>query len=124
MKKLRQEAAMIIRDQLPSPTAREVSGLLGKFNSVSKAIPPTPLFCRALQRDLTTALNQSNQCYDTPCRLSSAAIKELEWWNTQLMSWNKKSLVLRQPDLHIESDASLRGWGALFQGTQAGGPWS
>ena len=121
---LRQEAAMMIRDQLAPPTAREVSRLLGKFNSVSKAIPPAPLFCRALQRDLTTALDQSNQCYDTPCSLSSAAIEELEWWNTQLMSWNGKSLVLKQPDLQIESDASLRGWGASCQGTQTGGPWS
>ena len=85
IKKLRQEAAMMIKDQLAPPTAREVSRLLGKFNSVSKAIPPAPLFCRALQRDLTAALDQSNQCYDTPCSLSSAAIEELEWWNTQLM---------------------------------------
>ena len=40
------------------------------------------------------------------------------------MSWNGKSLVLRQPDLQIESVASLRGWGASCQGTQTGGPWS
>uniref|UniRef100_A0A1X7TD10 Uncharacterized protein n=1 Tax=Amphimedon queenslandica TaxID=400682 RepID=A0A1X7TD10_AMPQE len=97
---------------------------LGKFNSVSKAISPAPLFCRALQRDLTTALDQSNQHYDTPCSLSSAPTKELELWNTQLMSCNGKSLVLRQPDLQIESDASLSGWGASCQGTQTGGPWS
>ena len=121
IKKLRQEAAMLIKDQLTPPTAREVSRLLGKFNSVSKAIPPAPLFCRALQRDLTTALDQ---CYETPCSLSSTAIEELEWWNTQLAHWNGKSLVLRQPDLQIESDASLRGWGASCQGTQTGGPWS
>ena len=42
IKKLRQEAAMMIKDQLAPPTAREVSRLLGKFNSVSKAIPPAP----------------------------------------------------------------------------------
>ena len=82
IKKLRQEAAMMIKDQLAPPTAQEVSHLLGKFNSVFKAIPPAPLFCRALQRDFTAALDQSNQCYDTPCSLSSAAIEELEWWNT------------------------------------------
>ena len=73
---------------------------------------------------MTTALDQSNQCYETPFSLSSTAIEELEWWNTQLAHWNGKSLVLRQPDLQIESDASLRGWGASCQGTQTGGPWS
>ena len=30
----------------------------------------------------------------------------------------------RQPELQIESDASLIGWGASCQGTQTGGPWS
>ena len=38
--------------------------------------------------------------------------------------WNGKSLVLRKPDLSIESDASLIGWGASSQGMRTGGPWS
>uniref|UniRef100_A0A1X7UDZ8 Uncharacterized protein n=1 Tax=Amphimedon queenslandica TaxID=400682 RepID=A0A1X7UDZ8_AMPQE len=38
-----------------------------------------PLFCRTLQRDVTASLDQSNQCYDTPCSLSSATIEKLEW---------------------------------------------
>ena len=29
-----------------------------------------------------------------------------------MTAWNGKSLVLRQPDLQIKSDASLIGWGA------------
>ena len=32
--------------------------------------------------------------------------------------------MLRQPDLRIESDASLIGWGTSCQGTQMGGSWS
>ena len=79
IKKLRQEAAMMIRNHLTPTTARGVSRLLGKFNSVSQAIPPGPLFCGAIQRDLATALDSSNQCYNSPCRLSPAAIEELEW---------------------------------------------
>ena len=70
------------------------------------------------------ALDASKQCYDAPCHLSPAAIEELEWWKNHLTAWNGKSLVLRQPDLRIESDASLIGWGASCQGTQMGGPWS
>ena len=114
----------MIRNQLTPPTARGVSRLLGKFDSVSQAIPPGPLFCRAIQRDLASALDASDQCYNTPCCLSPAAIEEMEWWNSQLTAWNRKSLVLRQPNLQIESDASLIGWGASCQGTQTGGPWS
>ena len=123
LRKIRQEAAKI-RDQSAQPTARELSRLLGKFNSVSQAVPPGPLFCRAMQRDLAAALEESNQSYDAPCQLSPAAKEELDWWTNQLTHWNGKSLVLRQPDLQMESDASLIGWGASCQGTQTGGPWS
>ena len=45
VKKLRQESSRI-KAQIAPPTAREVSHLLGKFNSVSQAIPPGPLSYR------------------------------------------------------------------------------
>lgn len=116
IKKLRQEAGKI-NNQLTPPTAHEVSRLLGMFNAASQAVPPGPLFCRAIQRDLARALDSNRQYYDCPCHLSLAAKEELEWWNNQLMSWNGKSLVLRQPDLQLESDASLIGWEALCRGS-------
>ena len=124
IKKLRQEATKIIKDQTATPTGRDVSRLQGKFNSVSQAVPPGPLFCRALQRDLASALGINEQCYDAPCPLSQDAIEELIWWQEQLTVWNGKSLILRQPDIQIESDASLIGWGATAQGLRTGGPWS
>ena len=88
--KLRLEAAKI-RDQ--SATAREVSRLLGKFNSVARGVPPSP-FCRAIQRDLAKALEKSNQSYNAPCQLSPASKEELDWWTHQLARWNGKSLVM------------------------------
>ena len=41
-----------------------------------------------------------------------------------LEQWNSKSLLMQQPKLMIESDASFRGWGASTQVVQTGGPWS
>ena len=123
LKKIRREAAKI-RDQSARPTAREVSRLLGKLNSVSRAVPPGPLFCRMIQRDLARALDKGSQSYNAPCPLSPAAKEELDWWTNQLTRWNGKGLVRRQPDLQIESDASLIGWGASCQGAQTGGRWS
>ena len=69
IKKLRQEAAKI-RDQAAMPTGWDVSHLLDKFNSVSQAILPAPLFCRALQRDLTAALGggtNNSTIFPAPC---------------------------------------------------------
>ena len=68
IKKLRQEAANI-GDQAATHTRWDASRLLGKFNSVSQAIPPALLFCRALQRDLTVALGGTNNStmFPAPC---------------------------------------------------------
>ena len=77
-----------------------------------------------IQRDLATALDRGGQSYETPCPLSVAAKEELSWWTEQLTRWNGKSLVLRNIDLTLESDASRTGWGASCQGVHTGGPWS
>ncbi len=79
LKKLRLETAKI-KDQSATPSARELSRLLGKFNSVTRAVPPSPQFCRAIQRDLAIALEKSNQSYNAPCQLSPASKEELDWW--------------------------------------------
>ena len=79
---------MIIRNHLTPPTAQGLSHLLGKFNAVSQAIPPGPLFCRAIQRDLAAALDASNQCYETMSPFPSShrgvgvveqSVDNLEW---------------------------------------------
>ena len=48
----------------------------------------------------------------------------LSWWTHQLTRWNGKGLVLRNPDVTLQSDASLTGWGATAQGVCTRGPWS
>ena len=123
LKKIRLEATKLMKKTTPPPVCK-VSCLLGKLNSVSQAIPRGPLFCRMLQRDVSTALETSNQLYEAPCPLSRAVIEEQTWWQEQLSRWNGKSLALRNLDLQIESDASLTGWGASCKGVPTGGPWS
>ena len=49
---------------------------------------------------------------------------DLNWWTHYLPRWSGKSLLLRKPDVAIESDASLTGWGATSQGLRTGGPLS
>ena len=123
IKKLRAEANKLGSLEQP-PSARDVSRVLGKMNSVSQAVPPAPLFYRHIQRDLARALEKGNQCYNVPCPLSEGARTDLDWWAHHLARWSGKSLLLRKPDLTIESDASLTGWGATSQNVRTGGPWS
>lgn len=122
IKSIRSEARRLASFQQAS--SREVSCLVGKITSITQAIPPAPLFYRALQRDVSGALARSGQNYDAPCNLSPESSEELQWWIDHLTEWNGKSQVRTQdPDITIESDASLTGWGATSGGVDSGGHW-
>ncbi len=56
--------------------------------------------------------------------LSENSREELVWWDTQMGHWNGKTILTKDPELIIESDASTQGWGATCQGSDTGGPWS
>ena len=68
LKKLRSKSAKLKNLEAP-PTAREVSLLLGKLNSVSQAVTLGPLFCR-MQRDLAAALDRETSCTRRPASIS------------------------------------------------------
>jgi hypothetical protein len=36
---------------------------------------------------------------------------ELMWWDNHMVRWNGKSILKREIDMVIDSDASLTGWG-------------
>ena len=105
-----------------TPSAWDVSRVLGKMNAVSQAVSPAPPPYRHIQRDLVKALEKGNQCYNAPCSLSDGARTDLNWWAHHQARWSEKSLLLRKPDLTIESNASLTRLGSHFARHQAGGP--
>ena len=124
MKSIRGNAGKILAAE--EVTALKASRLLGKINAVTKviAIVMAPLFYRQLQAELQQALNNLFQDYNTTLCLSVKVREELQWWTTHFRNWNGRSLITKKPDVHIETDASHRGWGAICQGVRTGGPWS
>ncbi len=122
IKNIRGEARRILAAD--HVTALTLSRILGKMNAATKAICMAPLFYRQLQAELQQALSNSCQDYNTPIRLSPVAREELEWWNTHFTNWNGRSLIAKKPNLSLETDASLTGWGAVCRGIRTGGPWS
>ena len=124
VKKIRAEARKLWQANA-HPSAREVSRIVEKMSAVAQAILPAPLFFRYLQRDLTQALAYNFQDYEALCPLSSKAKDELQWWTDHLPFWNGKDLWTNpSPNMTIESDASLMGWGATSDGINTGGPWN
>ncbi len=49
---------------------------------------------------------------------------DLQWWCDNLAEWNGRQIQNQLPDLEIETDASLQGWGAYCAGECTGGCWS
>ena len=122
MKKIRAEARSMATAEHTS--ARAIARLVGKMNATSRVIPPAPLFYRHLQMALSEALNSNSQCYETQVSLSPYSREELKWWDNHMVKWNGKSLLSKEIDMIIDSDASLMGWGAVCQNQRTGDPWS
>ena len=86
-------------------------------------IHPAPLHYRSLQH-LKHQTLRGSQNYSSPIGMSPAAEEDLEWWIHKVSRWNGRSLQATPPELEIETDASLAGWGAYCQGNFTGGRWS
>ena len=104
-------------------SVRELATLLGKMTSTLPAIFQAPLWYRELQRLKNQALWKS-ESFDDMVTLNEEALLELEWWSTKVNLVNGKSVRPRDPDLIVETDASLQGWGAVCRGIRTGGMWS
>ena len=81
-----------------------------------------PLHYRSLQALKHKALARSG--YDGIIRLSQEAKEDLRWWTNNLSQWNGQMLSQSSPHCVIETDASMMGWGAFYQGEATGGCWS
>ena len=96
---------------------------IGTASSMALAIPPAPLFYRALQAAKKSVI-LAPQGLDTLLDLNTSQKEELQWWLDQAHLWNGCSIRPPRQVLMIQTDASLMSWGACCQGRRAGGPWS
>ena len=104
-------------------TVRDLSRVLGRMTAASQAVLPAPLCYRNLQRVRNLAYARA-QSYEAVVALDTPAKEELRWWNQFMEDWNGKAILAPKPQLTIESDASLLGWGAHCGGVSTGGLWS
>ena len=100
-----------------------LASLIGLLNSSIQAVFPAPLHYRHLQSLKNQQLCNSVN-YESEVQLSPQAREELVWWRDSLMAWNRKALVNGDPNLAMETDASLLGWGAVCNGVRTGGLWT
>lgn len=104
-------------------TVRELSGLLGRMTATAQAVLPALLHYRHLQF-LKNCAWKKDPSYETMITLDPQALRELRWWMTELDSWNGRSALLDKPQIVLETNASLLGWGARYMNVSTGALWS
>ena len=102
---------------------RELARLIGTMTATSLAVLPAPLCFRGLQ-SLKNQVFAQTQSFETMIMLNETSREELRWWSRELQVWNGRPIRAPAPDMTIETDASLLGWGAVSEGTSMGGLWS
>ncbi|KAL1914873.1 uncharacterized protein VTP21DRAFT_7789 [Calcarisporiella thermophila] len=104
-------------------TPRQLNAFLRTTNAACPAVMPGRLFARSLMRALSPSLN-ANPDWDTPFTIPEEALEELDWWAEEFGKWNGRSFLPPAPAESVTTDASDDGWGAQYQSTTIGGPWS
>ncbi|XP_038066498.1 uncharacterized protein LOC119736556 [Patiria miniata] len=104
-------------------SVRDLASLIGKMSATIQAVFPAPLFYRHLQLEKIASLREHYN-YETEVTLSKEARDELRTWTQYLQAWNGRGIVLQTPDLTIQTDASLSGWGACLGNQRVGGRWT
>ena len=102
---------------------RNLSQLLGKMCATTVAVLPDTLWYQNLQQLKIQSLRRSSS-YNNLVTLEPSCIEELTWWSTQLHLWNGRDVRPQVPDMRINTDAKLTGWGAVCDGVCTGGLWS
>jgi hypothetical protein len=85
----------------------QLQSLVGHLQSVSDCILP----CRLHSNSLIEALRLAQLHHYTT--LTPLAIKELLWWENNIVKWNGKDIIPTPPKLQFDTDASEKGWGAV-----------
>jgi hypothetical protein len=109
--------------QRENPSIRTVAQVIGLMVASFPAIPHAQLFYRALERDKTKALRQKKGDFEATMSYSPDAKADLHWWVSNAPT-AAKHVLMPSPNLTIQSDASMLGWGAHCNTKHAGGQWS
>lgn len=104
---------------------RDVAKIIGKFVASEPGVQYAPLYYKTLEIEKDEALKISRGNFDVYMSLSEEAVSCLYWWINNIER-AYRPIVLSKPDIIIESDSSLIGYGAINKTshTTFSGLWS
>ena len=103
-------------------TIRDLAKAIGKVIASFPAVKYGPLHFRHMEDNKKSALKCNKGNFDAFVKLSLAARKEVLWWINNIQ-YAKNDIVLSDPDIQVESDASGTGWGCVCGEETTGGVW-
>ena len=106
-----------------NPSVREVAHVIGLLLSAFPAVNFLKLHYRSTELCKSQALSV-NPDFDQKVQLSPHAMSDLRWVIENISQLNGFMFGNHRPDVYIECDASLAGWGAVCITQSANGRWS
>ena len=104
-------------------TIRFVSKFVGILVSSIPAVQYGALYYRYLEKDKIEALKENKGNFESLMQLNCNSLLEIDWWLKNIHG-SCKPIRIPPPNLQLTTDASSKGWGAVFQGDSTGGLWS
>ena len=104
------------------PSIRHTAKMIGKIVALFPAARFGPLHYQNLQRAKIAALKKNAGHFDRPMGLPSDAKVELQWWVSNI-GRTFKPIVVPNPVVYLQTDASSLGWGAADSSSSCGGRW-
>ena len=104
-------------------TVLQLTPLVGLLSFTIQAVLPAQIQFRYLQLQQVSAL-KGGMSYKEKITLNDQTLAELQWWIENLKYFNGKYLIQAKPQIVIQTDASLGGWGANCMGMETGRKWS
>ena len=119
--RLQSECRTMLASQ--TTTLGALSSLLGRMSHAARTgVWIAPLHYRALQRQQASLFHRVGWRPNSPLPLTSSALEDLTWWlSPTLHLHNRQDISPPTFDLTVQTDASLRGWGATCNGKTTGG---
>jgi hypothetical protein len=102
-------------------TVRKMAHVIGLLVSVLQASKYGRLHYCSLERAKIQALGGSRD-FNRKTRWPRSCVDDLKWWKNSTVGW-KCSFLSPNPSVTLITDASLQGWGAIWDGEEFFGPW-
>lgn len=121
IKKLKRGLRYVLHNAFKAVNVRLLARLAGQCIAMTKAIVPAKLLLRNVYRTIATKTSWDDCVY-----LDEKCVLDLKWWLRAVSNWNGAPLMVRQPEIQVETDASGFGWGAVCHALkiEASGYWT